>query len=78
VLTLPVQNAVSRHFESQADSVAIQLTHDPTPAVAAFRRLAFSNLSDLRPPRIAVWLLFTHPPIADRINAILSEAKATP
>jgi STE24 endopeptidase len=77
VLTLPIQNAVSRHFESQADSVAIQLTHDPAPAVAAFRRLAFSNLSDLRPPRAAVWLLFTHPPIADRISAILSEAKST-
>jgi STE24 endopeptidase len=78
VVTLPIQNAVSRYFESQADSVAIQLTHDPAPAVAAFRRLAFSNLSDLRPPRAAVWLLFTHPPIADRIQAILSEAKATP
>jgi STE24 endopeptidase len=78
VLTLPIQNAVSRHFESQADSVAIHLTHDPAPAVAAFRRLAFSNLSDLRPPRVAVWLLFTHPPIADRISAILSAAKARP
>jgi Zn-dependent protease with chaperone function len=78
VLTLPVQNAISRHFESQADSVAIQLTHDPTPAVAAFRRLAFANLSDLRPPAAAVWLLFTHPPVVDRIQAVLSEAKTTP
>jgi STE24 endopeptidase len=78
VLTLPIQNGVSRHFESQADSVAMQLTHDPTPAVAAFRRLALANLSDLRPPKLAVWVLFTHPPIADRIRAVLSEGKATP
>jgi STE24 endopeptidase len=78
VLTLPVQNAISRHFESQADGVAMQLTHDPAPAVAAFRRLAFANLSDLRPPAPAVWLLFTHPPVADRIEAVLSEAEGTP
>jgi Zn-dependent protease with chaperone function len=78
VLTLPVQNAISRHFESQADAVAMQLTHDPAPAVAAFRRLAFANLSDLRPPAPAVWLLFTHPTVVDRIEAVLSEAKATP
>jgi STE24 endopeptidase len=75
VLTLPFQNGISRHFESQADSVAIQLTHDPAPAVAAFRRLAFANLSDLRPPELAVWLLYTHPPVRDRIQAVLSQAK---
>jgi Zn-dependent protease with chaperone function len=78
VLTLPVQNAISRHFESQADAVAMQLTHDPAPAVAAFRRLAFANLSDLRPPELAVWLLYTHPPVPDRIRAVLSQAKTAP
>jgi STE24 endopeptidase len=74
VLTLPIQNGFSRHFESQADAVAIHLTHDPGPAVAAFRRLAFANLSDLRPPELAVWLLYTHPPVQDRIQAVLSAA----
>jgi STE24 endopeptidase len=74
VLTLPIQNGFSRHFESQADAVAIHLTHDPGPAVAAFRRLAFANLSDLLPPELAVWLLYTHPPVRDRIQAVLSAA----
>jgi hypothetical protein len=31
------------------------------------RRLAVSNLSDPAPPAWAVWLLFDHPPVMDRI-----------
>jgi STE24 endopeptidase len=72
LLTLPIQNTVSRHFETQADETAMTLTHDPDTAVRVFRRLAFSNISDLRPPPIATWLLFTHPPVADRIEAVVA------
>lgn len=68
---LPVQNAVSRSFERAADRVAIDLTHDPDTATRVYRRLAFSNLADLRPPRIAVWALFSHPPIPERIGNVL-------
>lgn len=78
LLTLPIQNAVSRHFESQADETAIHLTHDPDTAVRVFRRLAFSNIADLRPPQIAAWLLFTHPPIADRIEAVVAGSGSAP
>ena len=72
LLTLPLQSAVSRSFEREADRVAVELTQDPDTAVRVFRRLAFSNLADLRPPRIAVWTLYTHPPVADRIRAALA------
>lgn len=71
LLALPITNTVSRHFESTADHIALQLTQDPRAGVEVFRRLAFSNLSDLRPPRPAVWVLFTHPPIPDRIRSLL-------
>ncbi|MGH2734871.1 MAG: M48 family metalloprotease, partial [Actinomycetota bacterium] len=69
LLVLPLQNSVSRHFEAEADEVAIELTDDSDTAVRTFRRLAFSNIADLRPPAIVVALLFTHPSIPDRIAA---------
>ena len=72
LLFLPVQNAISRSFEKEADRVAISLTDDPDTAVKVYRRLAFSNLADLRPPRAAVWALFSHPPIPERIENVLS------
>ena len=74
-LSLPIQNAVSRSFEREADRVAIELTEDPGTAVTVYRRLAYSNLADLRPPRVAVWLLFTHPPIPERIENVLTAAE---
>jgi STE24 endopeptidase len=71
LLTLPLQNAVSRSFEGRADEIAAELTDAPEPGVRVFRRLAFSNLADLRPPKLAVWLLYTHPPLGDRIETLL-------
>lgn len=65
----PLQNAVSRRFEAQADAIAFELTGDPTPAIKAFRSLAISNISDLRPPTIVEWMFYSHPPITDRIEA---------
>lgn len=75
LLFLPVQNAISRRFEREADRVAISLTGDPDTAVKVYRRLAFSNLADLRPPRVAAWGLFSHPPIPERIRNVLSAAQ---
>jgi STE24 endopeptidase len=74
LISLPVQNSISRAFERQADTTAIELTHDPATAVGVFRRFAFSNLADLKPPRIAVWALFSHPPIPERIREVSSVA----
>jgi len=71
IVLLPVETAISRNFESRADEIAISLTQAPDVAVRTFRRLAFSNLSDLRPPRAAVLLLYTHPPTQERIRAVL-------
>jgi STE24 endopeptidase len=70
LLALPLQNALSRAFEAHADRIAIDLTQDSDAAVRSFRRLAYSNIADLRPPRPLVWLLYTHPPIPDRIRAV--------
>ncbi len=75
LVALPLQSGISRHFERQADTVAIELTSDPDTATEVFRRLAFSNLADLRPPKLAEWVLFSHPSIPDRIRAARSVAE---
>jgi STE24 endopeptidase len=69
LVALPVQNLLSRRFEARADEIALELTEDPATATQVFRRLAFANLADLKPPQPVVSMLFTHPPIVSRINS---------
>ncbi|MEA2499786.1 MAG: endopeptidase, partial [Actinomycetota bacterium] len=78
LLTLPIQNGLSRRFEREADAIALRLTHDPSTAVRVFRRLAYSNIADLRPNPVATWLLFSHPPIPERIAAAVAESRSAP
>ena len=73
LVLMPFQNAVSRSHERTADRVALGLTDDPQPAADAFRRLALANIADLRPHPITVALLYSHPPIAERIATALNE-----
>ena len=75
---LPLQNAVSRHFERQADWASLELTRNPAAFIRAEVDLARSNLADLAPPRSVVWLLYTHPPVAERIRMADAFARAHP
>ena len=62
----PFNNAVSRHFERQADAYA--LAHCGADAyIRAFSRLATLNKSDPNPPRWEVIWFYSHPPIGERI-----------
>jgi STE24 endopeptidase len=78
VVSMPVESALSRRDEAEADRIAIELTDDPGAAVSSFRRLALSNLADLDPPAIAVAAFYSHPPIPDRIEAVLATAREDP
>jgi len=69
LLGSPIQHAISRHFEWQADRFAVKLTGSPSTFASALGKLAALNLADPKPPRWAVWLLYDHPPIMDRIQA---------
>lgn len=72
-LTEPISNAVSRHFEHQADIYGQEAIHGIVPdpqktAVAAFNALGRAWLEDPHPsPFIEFWL-FTHPSIEQRAN----------
>jgi len=67
-LVSPVQNAVSRHFERQADMVSLELTRTPDVFIAAEKKLARDNISNVAPPLVSVWFFNTHPPAVERIQ----------
>jgi Zn-dependent protease with chaperone function len=73
----PVVNAISRHYEHQADQFALEVTHGivPNPNTAeasAFQILGEQDLADPDPSPFIVFWLYSHPPISRRINFALS------
>jgi STE24 endopeptidase len=68
LLTAPLQNAYSRWRERKADAFSLQLTRQPQAFADAMTRLANQNLADANPPRWAVVLFGTHPPLEERIR----------
>lgn len=67
ILTTPIQVAISRSFEREADLESLRLSANPEAFIASEVKLARANLADIEPPRAMVWLLYTHPPVLDRI-----------
>jgi STE24 endopeptidase len=73
LLMLPAESAISRAFERRADALAVALTGDRDAAVRVLRRLGLSNIADLAPPPLAVALLYSHPPIPERIRNVVAQ-----
>jgi STE24 endopeptidase len=64
----PLQNAWSRRVvEHAADRYALELTRDPDAFASAMEKLGRMNLADPAPPALVKYLLYSHPPIAERI-----------
>lgn len=63
----PIQMAVSRHYERQADWYALENTGNTTAFASAFERLATLNKSDLDPAPLTVLMFYSHPPVRQRI-----------
>ncbi|MCP9484741.1 MAG: M48 family metalloprotease [Gaiellaceae bacterium MAG52_C11] len=70
--SLPLQNAISRHMEEEADWAALETTRDPARARGLFEKFTTLALADPDPPSWATALLDSHPPILERIE--LAEA----
>ncbi|MFX3616857.1 MAG: M48 family metallopeptidase [Sporolactobacillus sp.] len=64
----PVQNAVSRHFEYQADNYAIHMTQNRQAAITSFQKLSASSLSEMNPPALVKWIQYDHPTMLERIE----------
>ena len=65
---LPLQNAASRHYESEADWVGLTATRDAGAARGLFRGFARTSLEDPTPPWWAHLLLDSHPSALERIE----------
>jgi STE24 endopeptidase len=64
---LPVDNAISRHLEAEADWIALETTRKPDAARTLFAKFTRETLAEPDPPRWTVLLLDSHPTVADRI-----------
>ena len=67
LITLPLGNAYSRWRERLADQSALQIAGNPQAFQRAMLKLADQNLAEMDPERWVVWLLYSHPPIRDRL-----------
>jgi len=67
-LILPFQNMISRYFEKQADEMALEITKGYDAQILLMTRLAESNLSNVDPQPVIKYILYSHPPIMERIK----------
>jgi STE24 endopeptidase len=69
LVLMPVQAAFSRALERGADQFAVELTRNGEAYAHALERLAAQALADPDPSRPVVVMLYSHPPIVERIRA---------
>lgn len=70
-LALPVTNWRSRRHELAADREALVLTGDPDAFISMQVKLARRNMADVAPSPWVEALLFTHPPVKERLAQAL-------
>ena len=63
-----VMNALSRRHELQADEYAVKTLGEANHLIAALKKLSVKNLSNLTPHPLYVFLNYSHPPLAQRIE----------
>lgn len=76
-LLAPVGHALSRRHEWQADRFACKLTGKPADLAEALIKLARENLAALHPHPLYALVRFSHPPIVERVRALLNRAGST-
>jgi STE24 endopeptidase len=66
----PLESAISRRFEREADDFALELMRTAEPMRRALKRLAADNLANLSPHPLYAWFYYSHPPLAERIERL--------
>jgi STE24 endopeptidase len=67
LVALPIQNAISRHYEGEADWMSLQTTRDPAALQGVMQHFGNHDLSDPNPPTWAYILFENHPTLMQRI-----------
>lgn len=63
----PVELAVSRHAEMEADEYAIEMTSDVDAAIGSFQTLTVNSLNEVNPPFIVKYFKYGHPTMMERL-----------
>ena len=69
----PLESAISRKFEREADDFSLAMMKTAEPTRAALKRLAVDNLSNLNPHPLYAWFYYSHPPLVERIERLKAE-----
>ena len=64
----PIENAVSRHQEKDADMYAIEMAGDKDAAIRTFQELTRAGLSQVNPPTLVKIFRYGHPTMLERIT----------
>jgi len=68
LITMPLENAVSRWRENMADDYALESTGNKEAFASAFTRLANQNLGEIDPEKWVILMFYSHPPLGERIE----------
>jgi STE24 endopeptidase len=66
----PLESALSRRFEREADDFVWVLMKTAEPMRSALKRLAADNLANLVPHPLYAWFYYSHPPLVERIKRL--------
>lgn len=73
-LLSPIECAVAKYIETEADDEALRLFPAPLTAAKLFARLSQIDMADPNPPAIIEFWLYTHPSINHRIERALKHS----
>jgi STE24 endopeptidase len=68
-ILMPIQAAFSRAIERRTDRYAVALTRDGEAYARAMEKLGKASLADPDPSPAVVFMLYSHPPIGERVRA---------
>ena len=75
-VSMPLDSAISRYFEHQADVYGLEVTHEinansPEVAASSFQKLGEKSLDYPDPNPLYVFWTYSHPTISERLRFAL-------